>query len=105
MASVNLEKMKIDELKEHRKTVDKMIADYDNRMRRETLDQLKQLAEQNGFKLTDLVSASGKGSKQALEAKFRHPENPELTWSGRGRQPRWFKEQVEAGVDADKMAI
>lgn len=30
-------------------------------------------------------------------AKYRHPENPQLTWSGRGRRPAWIRDAIEAG--------
>jgi DNA-binding protein H-NS len=29
--------------------------------------------------------------------KYRNPENPKETWSGRGMQPRWLAEQVRRG--------
>src|ERR1700675_1072658 len=29
--------------------------------------------------------------------KFRNPDNPSETWSGRGRQPRWLTAQIESG--------
>lgn len=30
-----------------------------------------------------------------LPKKFRHPENPELEWSGRGVWPRWVREYLQ----------
>jgi DNA-binding protein H-NS len=30
-------------------------------------------------------------------AKYRHPENLDLTWSGRGRRPTWIRDALEAG--------
>lgn len=29
--------------------------------------------------------------------KYRHPETPDLTWSGRGRRPTWIRDALEAG--------
>ncbi|WP_286291223.1 H-NS histone family protein [Methylomarinovum tepidoasis] len=37
--------------------------------------------------------------------KYRHPENPELTWSGRGQMPRWLRELVDAGHDKEAFRI
>jgi len=31
--------------------------------------------------------------------KYRHPDHPELTWSGRGREPKWLEEAREEGYD------
>jgi len=38
-------------------------------------------------------------------AKYRHPEKPEITWSGRGRQPAWLKDVINAGQSAETMVI
>ncbi len=32
-----------------------------------------------------------------MAPKYRHPENTEITWSGRGRKPAWIVEGLEAG--------
>ena len=40
---------------------------------------------------------SGKSSRKSsipVPAKYRHPDNPELKWSGRGRQPNWVREFI-----------
>lgn len=48
--------------------------------------------------------ASGK-KRAKVPPKFMHPENPSLTWSGRGRQPLWFKEYEEQGGNTDDLLI
>ena len=37
--------------------------------------------------------------------KYRNPENPKETWSGRGMQPRWLAEQVRRGKSAADFLI
>jgi len=37
--------------------------------------------------------------------KFRNPEPPHQTWSGRGRQPRWVRELLAAGKTIDDLRI
>ena len=37
--------------------------------------------------------------------KYRNPENPKETWSGRGMQPRWLAEQVKRGKSATDFLI
>ena len=58
-----------------------------------------------GYSLAELVGTETKSSRAPAAAKYRHPENPALTWSGRGRKPQWFVEQLEAGKTAEDMAI
>jgi DNA-binding protein H-NS len=37
--------------------------------------------------------------------KFRNPEPPHETWSGRGRQPRWVSKKLKAGKSMDDLRI
>jgi DNA-binding protein H-NS len=37
--------------------------------------------------------------------KFRNPELPSETWSGRGKQPRWVIELLAAGVSLEDCRI
>jgi DNA-binding protein H-NS len=38
-------------------------------------------------------------------AKYRNPERPSETWSGRGRQPRWVAKQLRSGTKVDDLLI
>jgi DNA-binding protein H-NS len=38
-----------------------------------------------------------------VHPKFRNPEPPHETWSGRGRQPRWVSKMLEAGKSLDDL--
>lgn len=66
---------------------------------RELKSKLKALAEEAGLTLSELLeeasgkATKGKGDKSA--PKYRHPENPTVTWSGRGRQPAWYAAYLE----------
>ena len=44
-----------------------------------------------------------KGSKVA--PKYRNPENPKETWTGRGKQPRWLAAYTAQGRDAAEFLI
>ena len=37
--------------------------------------------------------------------KYRNPERPSETWSGRGKQPRWVGAQLSSGVKVDDLLI
>ncbi len=56
------------------------------------------LAELTGMKVRKMRAGSG-------EAKYRHPENPETTWSGLARKPAWFAAAIEAGKAPESMAV
>ena len=37
--------------------------------------------------------------------KFRNPDKPSETWAGRGKRPRWLREQLRAGKRMDDFRI
>lgn len=100
-----LEEMSLDELKKLRKEIDKAIAGYETRKRREALAAAEAAAREAGFSLSELTDGIKPSRKSSAPAKYRHPENPELTWSGRGRQPTWFRELVEGGTAREELEI
>ena len=40
-----------------------------------------------------------------VEPKFRNPNDPSETWSGRGKPPRWVVELLAAGRNLDEIRI
>jgi DNA-binding protein H-NS len=50
--------------------------------------------------------ATESGAKSVSVAKFRNPDAPEQTWTGRGRKPNWLVEKLKKrGVTMDDFAI
>jgi DNA-binding protein H-NS len=48
----------------------------------------------------------GKKSKSQKKAiKFIHPSNPELTWTGMGRHPKWLSEWLKAGNSLSSCSV
>ncbi len=47
---------------------------------------------------------SGKGKYKRVP-KYRNPANPDEVWGGVGKMPKWFKAQLDKGVDKDDMLI
>ena len=40
-----------------------------------------------------------------MAPKYRNPENPAETWSGRGLKPRWMAGAIKGGKKLDDFAI
>ncbi|WP_375172699.1 H-NS family nucleoid-associated regulatory protein [Pseudooceanicola sp.] len=96
--------MSLDDLKKLRKDVDAAIRNYEDRKKKAALAELEAKAAELGFSLNDLTGGAGRGRK-VNPPKYRHPEDPSLTWSGRGRQPDWFKSMVSSGTDPETLLI
>jgi DNA-binding protein H-NS len=106
MANVNLNDLSLSELKSLQKDVAKAIADFSDRKKTEAMAALEAHAKELGFSLAELTG--GKKTRKSsgpAGVKYRHPVNPEVTWSGRGRKPSWFKAAIEAGKAPETMAV
>jgi DNA-binding protein H-NS len=58
-----------------------------------------------GYSLAELVGTEMKTARAYAPAKYRHPENPARSWSGRGRKPQWFVDALAAGRNAGALEI
>lgn len=68
--------------------------------------KLAEMAADSGFNLDDLLAGSKGGRKGGKVApKYRHPQNPTMTWTGRGRQPLWLVAELKKGKKLDSFAI
>jgi DNA-binding protein H-NS len=105
MADFDLEALSLNELKKMQKDIAKAISTFEDRRKAEARAKVEAFARDLGYSLAELVGADTKTSRAPAAAKYRHPENPALTWSGRGRKPQWFAEALSAGKTAEDMAI
>lgn len=103
---IDLSAMTLKELTKLQAEVQKAIEGFEARRIREAIDQLEAHARELGFALSDLVSGLPVKKTRASPApRYRNPEHPFDTWSGRGRQPRWFSEALAAGKTPDDLAV
>ena len=105
MADYDIEALSLTELKKMQKDVAKAIATFEDRQKAEARAKVEAVALDLGYSLAELVGTKTKSLRAPVVAKYRHPENPALTWSGRGRKPQWFVEALEAGKTASDLAV
>jgi len=115
---VNLKSMSAAELNKLKAAVEKEIDGRKKTQRNKALGEIKSIAAKYGLKLSEVVSApagqvktrkpKAKKTTKSPEKKiaYRHPENPQLTWSGgRGRRPQWVKDWEAAGRNIDEAKV
>lgn len=108
MSKLDLEKER-KETEARLQEIQKAQAEYDGRRLKELRAEIEQRLRDEGYSIDDVFSgrrikkAGGRVSKNA--PKYRHPENPNKTWSGRGRQPTWYKEAIDSGREPEELAI
>ena len=105
MADFNFEAMSLKELRQLQKDLAKAISTYEDRHKSEARAKLEAIAKEMGYSFADLIGVDAKATRAPAVAKYRHPANAALTWSGRGRKPLWFVDALEAGKTPGELAI
>lgn len=104
--ALKLDTLSLTELKSLKKDIEKAISKSEKSKRQQARVDAEKVAQKHGFSLSELVGGKPKRSAKAKSpAKYRHPEDADKTWSGRGRQPFWFKEALKAGTPALELEI
>jgi DNA-binding protein H-NS len=63
-------------------------------------EKINAMIKEEGLTFDDVFGVRAPKSRRAgttVAAKYRNPTDPEQTWSGRGKRPRWFNEALKAG--------
>jgi len=88
-----------------------------NELHKEKVGKLREkvfaLIKAEGYSFEDIFGGGsgvrGPGTKRrgtgTVAPKYRNPADPEQTWSGRGKRPRWFNEALKAGKKEKDLAI
>lgn len=105
MADFYLEALSLTELRKLHKDIAKAITTYEDRQKAEARAKVEVFAKDLGYSLAELMGTEMKTARAPAPAKYRHPENPALTWSGRGRKPQWFGDALVGGKMAEDLAL
>ena len=105
IADLNLEALSLKELRQLQKDLAKAISTYEDRHKAQARTKLEAIAKEMGYSLAELIGIEVKATRAPALAKYRHPENAALTWSGRGRKPQWFADHINAGKDPSALAV
>lgn len=106
--SINIESLSQEELNEliarAEQQKKKIHRDRINDVRKKITD----MAKAEGYSIEELFGGRGGASRRSVgkvAPKYRNPANPEQTWTGRGKRPRWFSEALAAGRKESDLAI
>jgi DNA-binding protein H-NS len=105
MADYDLEALSLPELKKMQKDIAKAISTFEARQKAEARTKVEAVAREMGYSLTELVGTDSKPKRTPAAPKYQHPEDPAVTWSGRGRKPQWFVDALASGTPAGDLEI
>ncbi|GLQ47665.1 DNA-binding protein [Dyella lipolytica] len=70
-------------------------------------EKVHALLKAEGYTFEDVFGGvrGKRRSTGSVAPKYRNPADPEQTWSGRGKRPRWFNDALKAGKKEKDLAI
>ena len=99
-----IEKATLDELDEMQLLIQSTREIRHIEARNSALEAAKEAASKHGFNLDELIGGK-KGKKKTVPPKYRNPENPGETWTGRGRRPKWVEAALANGKSLKSLEI
>jgi len=96
MARKDLDKMSYAQLVAMEQRIARLKVEKQDAERAELRKKVTDFAKQHGFDIRELIGGRRKG-KGSVAVKYRDPDNPNNTWTGRGRMPRWMAEATKGG--------
>ena len=105
MADIELSGFNIDQLTDLVGKAQTELASREKRRRKDLRGELERRVAAEGYKLPDIfpelgTSAANSTRRRKMPAKFRNPQNPDETWTGIGRSPKWVQAILaERGID------
>ena len=105
MTDIDLSGLDIDQLTDLVGKAQSEMASRERKRRKDLRSELERRVTAEGYKMGDIFHELGSASasaarRQKRPAKYRNPQNPDDTWSGIGRTPRWVAAIVEErGID------
>jgi DNA-binding protein H-NS len=104
--NIDLSKLSIEELQTLAQDIEREIVSRREAERERVLTQMRELAASLGMSLEEVLRTErGKGGGGIVPPKYRNPNDPSLTWTGRGKRPTWVNEALASGKSLEDLAI
>lgn len=104
---INLQSLSIAELNELRTEIGVEIESRTKEERQKLLQEFREKAKTLGVSLEELMAGQrGRGRLAGkVAAKYVHPGDAKLAWTGRGKRPRWVTDWLNSGRSLDELKV
>lgn len=104
---IDLDPLDLNELKTLIADAQKEIKRKEKARVRDIRSEMDKLANKLGMTVEEVINydKSRKSASKPGVPRFRNPDNPSQTWTGRGKRPRWYVEARERGIEPKDMEI
>ena len=95
MADIDLSGLKIDQLTDLVGKAQSEMASRERRRRKDLRSELERRVTAEGYKMGDIfpefANRAGGRQRRKMPVRFRNPQNPDQSWTGTGRSPKWVQ--------------
>ncbi|MEY1660625.1 H-NS histone family protein [Isoalcanivorax beigongshangi] len=109
--NINLAPLSVEELEQVITDARTLIEKKKTEHIRNARAEVEAIARKAGITIEELLGlkagaqATTKTGRRPAPVKFRHPEDPSLTWTGRGKRPNWLAAELANGKALEDFAI
>jgi DNA-binding protein H-NS len=97
----DISSLSVEDLKRLQAEAQTLIASKKDQAIEDAYNQIMSIAEAVGFSVDEVLAFGEqkrkKTTRKVVEPRYRNKNNPEETWTGRGKQPRWLVAELEKG--------
>lgn len=101
---MDISKLTTKELQTLLKRIPKEINGRKQQEKAKLLDDIAKIASKSGYSLKELMAKTPRsvkpkksGKRKPVAVKYRHPQQADLAWTGRGRKPHWVTKWLGEG--------
>lgn len=101
--------LSVEELKRLQREAEVLIASKKEQAIQDAYNQVIEIAAGLDLTIEQLLEYGAQKRKsptrKTVEPRYRNKNNPEETWTGRGKQPRWLVAELEKGASLEDFLI
>lgn len=100
------QKLSENELQAVIESAEKALRSIQSNKRKDVIAKIKELAASIDVTV-DIHESDKRSLRKGIKVpiKYRHPEDPEKTWTGRGVMPTWLKMLLDSGHDRSEFEV
>lgn len=105
---MDLSKLSVAELRDLQQQIPAELKRRESQEKVAILNEVRAFAKARGYAIEDLLGKEVKVkavSGNKVKVKYRHPENADLEWTGRGRKPKWVESWLANGSTLDNLLV
>lgn len=105
----DISNLSVEELKKLQVEAEALIASKKDQAIEDAYNQIAAIAENVGLSIEQILEFGAtkrkKTTRKSVEPRYRSKANPNDTWTGRGKQPRWLVAELEKGAKLESFLI